>query len=310
MSADDVRQKLAAMNWLAGVSAGAYTLLLAPVLLLAPLLSVLPASWRVWHKLHTWSAYQMQKAAKADAVANVRRSSGHEDVLPAAWVEGAEDSKDLSGWAVKGLGDKRYDPAVHDGSAARLGKASIIHINEDSPEQGTWAESTIDNAFCLDRERYLFRDATVSITQLLYQNDATGGAAMADGGQQVQTQDVSLTRPGVLEDVLVPLSSREGYDGQQVSWSQYQNLKSQKSDQETVRDAKNAAWTAAKLDSLEGKDMLKWALIIGGWSALLLFKDEIGAFIAGLGGGNAVGNAASSAGLGMIHVVGMVPGVF
>lgn len=305
---EEAAEKVASANWLAGVSTSLYLLVLVPVLALSTMLSVLPPTWKVWHKMHLWSAYQMQKAANADVVAHVRRTNGHEDTLPAAWVEGAEDEKDRSGWAVKGLGDKRFDTAVHNNESSRFGKAQIINLDEDASEQGTWAECTMDNAFQLDRERYLFRNAQVDVQELVYQADPTGnGAAVTDGGQQYRTQNVSLARPGVLEDTIIPLNSREGYGGQQVSWNQYQNLKSEQSDQETIRDAKNSAWTAAKLDDVEGMDILKWALIIGGWSALLLFKDSIAAAIAsfGGGGGNAVGSAASQAGLGMIHLAGM-----
>jgi len=294
---------LTAPDYVTGVQAATYGVFTLPLLAATPVVRALPPTWRLFHKLHTWSAWQMQKAANADAVANVRLTNGKEDVRPAKFVEGDEDEKDLSGWKVKGLGDKRYDTAVHGRTTTRLGKADIIHVNEDDTEQGTWTEATIDNAFQLDRERYLFRDATVEIKNLVY--DYAGpsdGEAVADGGQmqpnqRVQTQDVSLTKPGVLEDVLVPISSRSGYDGQVVSWSQYSSLKSGQSDQETVRDAKNSAWAAAKLDEIEGQDLIKWILIIGLWSCLLLFHQEIGAFIAGLGGGGGGGSVGGALGL-------------
>lgn len=266
-------------------------------------------SWRLWRRLNRWSAYRMQKSASADAVANVRRSNGQEDVLPAKWVEGDEDDKDRTGWKVKGLGDKRYDGAVHGKSSLRLGKANIVHINEDDTEQGTWAECAIDNAFQLDRERYLVRDATVAVftdsgDDGAFNWQGENGAALADGGTPATRTRATLHRPGVLEDALVPLTSRNGYDGQVISWNQYSTLKDEQSDQETIRDAKNSAWAAAKLDDISEKDLLKWALIIGLWSAILLFHTEIGAAIAGLtgggGGGGAAGGAVSGA-LGMLH---------
>lgn len=292
-------ESLTAPDYMSGATAALYGLFVLPLMAVTPLARALPPTWRIYHKLHTWSAYQMQKAASADAVANVRLNNGKEDMRPAKFVEGGEDEKDLSGWKIKGLGDKRYDTAVHGRSTMRMGKADLIHVNEDDTEQGTWTEATIDNAFQLDRERYLFRDAQVTIKNLVYDYGGTEGPeAVADGGQpasQSQVQDVSLTRPGILEDVLVPVGSRTGYDGQVISWGQYSTLKSDQSDQETIRDAKNSAWAAAKLDDIEGKDLIKWVLIIGIWSLILLFHQDIGAFISGLGGGNSVGQAAGGA---------------
>lgn len=293
-------ETLTAPKYGAGIKAALYGAMMLPLMVFTPAVRALPATWRLYYKLHSWSGYQMQRAASADTLANIRLNNGKEDVRPAKFVEGAEDDKDRSGWKVKGLGEKRYDPAVHGSTTTRFGKADLIHINEDDTEQGAWTEATMDNAFQLDREQYLFRDATVSVKELVYDVGDAADAAVADGGVQqpterVQNRDVSLARPGVLEDILVPISSREGYDGQVVSWNQYSNLKAEQSDQETIRDAKNQAWAAAKLDDIEGQDIMKWALIIGIWSFILLFHQDIGAFIAGIGNGGSVGGAASSA---------------
>lgn len=293
--------RLTAPDYVTGVKTLGAILWLLPILALSPLVRALPASWRLYRRLHRWSAWQMQKAASADALTLTRRSNGKLDTLPAKWVEGAEDEKDRTGWRIKTLGEKRFDPAVHGNETARFGKADMVPVSEDTTELGTWAEATMDNAFQLDRERYLFRDAKVTIEQLVYDVQDPAAGAMADGGtadptQQIRTQDVSLSKPGVLEDVLVPVTSRSGYDGQVVSFDQYSNLKSEQSDQETIRDAKNQAWAAAKLDDIERADMLKWLIAIGVWSFILLFHQDIGAFIAGLSGSGTVGNAASAAG--------------
>lgn len=288
------------------VKAWTTTAAFIPLIVIAPLVSVLPASWRLYHKLHKWTGWQMQKASSADTLANVRRANGHEDVLPAAWAEGAEDEKDRTGWKVKGLGDKRYDSAVHGRTTSRMGKANIIHINEDSTEQGTWTEAVIDNAIQLDRERYLFRDATI---EMVLSGGAAGNAdqtAVADGGAAVQ--NVSIQKPGILHDTLVPIASPNGYDGQVISLNQYDNLKEEQSDQETIRTAKNSAWAAAKLDDIEGADLFKWVLILGAIGFVLLFHSSIAAFIAGLtGGGGGVGGAVS--GIGMMHPAGLLGGV-
>lgn len=298
------------VNYLTGIKA---TFAYLGVLLLVPvsvLLSALPASWRLYRRITRWTTYQMQKAASADGVANVRLPSGKEDLRPAAWVSGEEDEKDRSGWKVMGL-DGRYDPAVHGRSTQRLGKADVLHVDSDATEVGSWGECTIDNALQLDRERYLLRDAEVTIQQLVYDADPSEQPAVADGGydptEQYRTTEVSLSRPGILEDALIPLNSADGYGGQVVAWNQYSNLKEQQSDQETIRDAKNSAWAAAKLDDIGGVEYLKWAIIIGGWSALLLFKDAIAAFIAGLGGGGGSGGAVGEAVSGGIGTVNVAP---
>jgi hypothetical protein len=103
----------------------------------------------------------------------------------------------------------------------------------------------------------------------------------------------------VLHDTLVPLSSRPGYDGTVVSWSQFADIKTEKTDQDRIKDSKNAGWMAAKMDDLGSGDLMKWVLIGLVVGAVLLFHAEIGAFIAGLsssGGGDAVGGAAGAAG--------------
>jgi len=274
---------------------------LAAVAVASPVLSMLPGSWRLYQKINEWSAYQMQKAASADAVVNVRRRSGHEDLLPGKWVESDEDDRNRSGWKVKGLGGKRYDPALHGRSTTRYGKASIMHLDEDSTRVGTWGEAAMDNAIQLGREKYLFRDA--QLLHITVEGDEQPRQVLADGGA---TQSrVTVDSPGVLHDALIPLNSRAGYDGQMISWNQYTNLQDEQADQDKIRDAKNAAWTAAKFDDVDGMDLLKWMIIIGVWSAILLFHQDLGAAIAGLtnggggGGGGAVGNALGMIALGL-----------
>lgn len=302
-------------SWGAAFKGVLYTVFVMPLMGVTPMLRALPPTWMLYHKLHKWSAWQMQRAANADALANVRTSNDREDVFPAAYVDGDEDDKNGSGWKIKGLGNKRYDTGVRGGTSSRFGRADLIHINEDDPEQATWTEATIDAAFQLDREKYLFRDATVHAAYTLVgqQNGAAGQQPMADGGANQnlvpQSVDVSLQRPGILEDVLVPVSSPNGYDGQVISFNQFSNIKQEKTDQEAIREAKNSGWMAAKLDDIDGMDMIKIAIIVGVWSFILLFYEQIGAAIAGIGGGGAVSGAASGAGLGMIRLPMMLAGV-
>jgi len=281
------------------------TISILPLVTLAPLLRVLPASWRLWHKLHHWAAWQMQKAAGADALANVRRPNDREDILPAAYVQGDEDGRDVTGWKVKGLGDKRYATGIRGGASSRMGKADLIHINEDDLEQGSWAEAAIDTAIATNREQYLFRDAELEAHFNVVPSAVGDDGALADGGQPEHDailQEVTPKRPGVLEDVVVPVTSEGGYDGQQVSMTQFSNLKQEQSDQEQIRQAKNAGWMAAKLDEIGKGELFKWILIACVVGAVLLFHAEIGAFIAGLGGGGG-GVTGATSGLGMMSPV-------
>jgi len=315
---------LRSTQWLTGLRAILYAVLVVPIIIFSPVVRALPMTWKLYHKLHVWSAWQMQRAAGADALANVRRPNGPEDVLPAAYVEADGNENGRSGWKIKGVSDKRYDPAVHGGASSRLGKADLIHVNEDDLEQGTWTEATIDAAFQLDREKYLFRDATVDIYRNVIQTDPKlndgSGAPVADGGvnvdptanvntdgdglkYRVASRQATLSRPGVLEDVLVPLQSRTGYDGQVISWNQYSNLKNEQADQETVRDAKNAGWMAAKLDDIGKADLFKWAIILGIGGLILLFHQDIGAAISSFGGSGGGGSVAPTAGLGVLPLL-------
>jgi preprotein translocase subunit SecG len=307
-TAADAADAVSERSWLTGAKATVATIAVAPLAIMTPLVRALPASWRLYYKLTKWSAYQLQRSSNADVVANVRRSNGKEDLLPAKWVEGGEKEKSGTGWKVKGLGEKRFDPAVHGRTSNRWGKADLIHINEDDTEQGTWIEPAIDQAIALDRERYLFRDATLEAQYNMVNAAGNGQQAIADGGEnwQPHSVDVSVQRPGICEDTLVPITSRAGYDGQMVSWTGYQKIQQQQADQETVRDAKNQAWTAAKLEDIDGRDMLKIALIVGIWSFILLFHQDIGAAIASFGGGSAAKAAESATGLGYISLGGLL----
>lgn len=282
-----------------------------------------PGSWRIFHKINRWSAWKMQQAIGGDAIANIRHPNGKEDLLPAKYVRGGEDEKELTGWKVAGMGSKRYDPGVRGGDSTRFGRADMIHINEDDLEQGTWTEATMSAAISTNREQYLFRDAkltaTIDVTGVEEPgsldlpgrpvSNESGGDAVADGGYAARLLDIDIQRPGICEDILVPLNSRTGYDGQIVSMARYSTMKNEKADQEQLRDAKNSGWAAAKLDDIEKTDLLKWVLILGAIGAILLFHAEIGQAIASLGGGNSVGETASGAtGLGMIPMIGRVRG--
>jgi hypothetical protein len=295
MYREDRENRSASGDAKAGLVGGA----ILPLAVLSPLLTSLPPAWKLYAKLHKWSAWQMQKASNADAIANVRRPNGKEVFAPAKYVEGSEDDKELSGYKVLGLGDKRYDPAIHGESSNRYGKADLVHINEDDPEQASWADCAIDNAFALDRERYLFRDA--SVRMVLDAGASADQAAVADGGTETQPRllDLSVEKPGILHDALVPITSRAGYDGQLISWNQHASTKQEKADQEAIRAAKNAGWMAAKLDDIDGVDLMKWVLILGAIGVMLLFNNEIGAMIANFGGGGGGGGAISGA-LGML----------
>ncbi|MFB6201307.1 MAG: hypothetical protein ABEI98_04780 [Halorhabdus sp.] len=310
-TAADATDTIRSTSWLGGAKAVGATVAIAPLAIIAPLLSALPATWRLWHKLSRWSLWQMQKASNADAIANVRLSNGNEDFRPAKWTVAEDDEKESTGWKIKGLKD-RYDPAVHDQGSNRMGRASLIHTLEDAPELASWAEPAIDNALQLGREGYLFTDADLYVGNVTV--DAQGSPqavngqptqARADGGQGVDfAEQVSIDRPGIAQDALIPLASRDGFGGQVVSWGKYQTLKTQQADQDKIKDAKNRAWAAAKLDDIEGRDLLKLGIIVGIWSFILLFHQDIGAFIAGLSGGGGGGGAGSAVGnaLGMISL--------
>jgi len=84
--------------------------------------------------------------------------------------------------------------------------------------------------------------------------------------------------------------------------TQFSNLKQEQSDQEQIRQAKNAGWMAAKLDEIGKGELFKWILIACVVGAVLLFHAEIGAFIAGLGGGGG-GVTGATSGLGMMSPV-------
>ena len=304
-------------EWLGLTKAGIYGVLLIPMMLLTPIVRIMPMSWKLYHKLHLWSAWQMQKAAGADAIANIRHPNDKEDVRPAAFVEGGEDDRERTGWKVKGIDEKRYDPSIRGGSSTRLGKADLIHINEDDLEQGTWVETVMDSALRFNREQYLFRDAKVTETTKVVPTDPSlggGQTPVADGGVDVNgneegvnyqpvSRHISIDSPGVHEDTLIPLTSRGGYDGQLVSFEQYRHLKNEQADQETVRDAKNAGWMAAKLDDIGKGDILKWAIIIGIGGIILLFHQDIGAAISSFGNGGGGGGVAGSAGLGLLPLI-------
>jgi hypothetical protein len=311
---EEETENVASVDYLTAIATIPAIVALVPLAALSGFIQVLPASWKVYHKIHTWSAYRMQKAASADAVANVRHPNSKEDMLPAKLVESGEEDKSRGGWKVKGLGDKRYQTGVRGGATNRFGKADLIHINEDDVEQGSWAECVIDSALQLDREKYLFRNATVNAHQEMTIQPGGAGQARADGGTadpRVVDKETFVTaqEPGMLEDAVIPLTSEEGFDGQAISWNQYSQIKNEKADQDIVTDAKNSGWLAAKLEDNTERDLIKMGIGLAIWSALLLWHSEIGQMIASFGGGSAVSDAAGSTGLGFINLLAMLGGV-
>jgi len=256
-----------------------------------------------------WSRSQ---EAGADAVANIRRSNDKEDLLPAKLVESDDTESERDGWKVKTISGKRYDPSVRGGTTSRYGKADMIHINEDDPEQGTWVETAMDAALQADRERYLFMDATIrDITRGTLRDNSlgNGSTAVADGGSvqdsevyfDAQTRQVSIESPGQNVDMLIPLASLPGYDGTVVSFSQYSSMKNQQADQKKIQDAKNAGRMAALMEQLDKKDLFKWAMVLGAAGAVLLFHQDIGTAISSFGGGGGGGGSvAPTGGLGLI----------
>lgn len=273
---------------------------------------LMPMSWKLYQKLNHWSLWKMQKAAGADAVANVNHPNGREDIAPAKMVRDDDTEKNRGGWKILGEGDKRYDPSIIGGQSNRIGKADIIHINSDDLEQGTWAETAMDAAIATNREQYLFHDAQLHMTidargvedptELNYPGRPAqvpgstaddGDETAADGGFRQQIMDVSIERPGVCQDMLVPLQSRTGYDGQLVSWMSYQKLKQEQGDQDQIREAKNRAWAGAMLDQIKQRDLFKLALIGAAILAMALFHADIGAAISSFGSGGGGGGVAS-----------------
>lgn len=302
--ASDVGETVKSVEWLQLLLAALYGLLLLPLLVLSPIARAMPASWRVYHKINRWSAWQLQKAANADALANVRRKNDKEDILPAKLVESSKTDSERDGWKVKTISGKRYDPSVRGGASSRYGKADMIHINEDDPEQGTWVETAMDAALQADRERYLFMNATIRDIKRGVPYDSSlgnGSTAVADGGFaagdemrfDVKEREISIESPGVNVDMLVPLNSKPEYDGTVVSWKQYSELKNQQADQQKIQDAKNAGRMAALMEQLDKKDLFKWALMLGAAGAVLLFHQDIGAMISSFGGGGGGGGGSS-----------------
>jgi len=280
----------------------------------AGVFDILPMSWKAYHKLNRWSLWKMQKAADADALANINRPNGREDILPAKMVRNPETERNRGGWKVLGMGDRRYDSSIIGGQSNRIGKADMIHINSDDLEQGTWAETAMDAAIATNREQYLFHDASLNIVLDIDDNldeselempgrpaqtpgveSEDGEETAADGGLRQRFSEVSIERPGVCQDMLVPLQSRTGYDGQLVSWNSYQNLKQEQGDQDQIREAKNRAWAGAMLDQIKQRDLFRLALIGAAILAMALFHADIGAAISsfGSGGGGGGGGVAS-----------------
>lgn len=310
-AAEEIEEELQESNPMATLGATLRSIPLVPVIVLSPVFDALPPAWRIYHKVTRWGIWHMQKAANASKIANVRLSGGGEDLLPADYVESDETDKERSGYQIKGVDGKRWDPNGH---SERMGKAEIIHVNEDDPDQATWAQTALEEAINAGREKYLFADADLTVTidgtemdHLLSADSPTDAGAIPDGGVSQlprELRHVTVDKPGVLHDALVPLASPDGYEGTVVSWSKYSQLKDEKGDQSRIREAKNQAWTAKALEDVDKSGILKKLLLLAGWSALLLFHEDIGSAIAGFGGGGAVSSAADSAtgGLGMLHL--------
>jgi hypothetical protein len=175
---------------------------------------IVPFKSRLYRSLARWAVERMHKSAGGDAVA-ARLGEDMSLSLEPAKLKDAdvdEDGVEQPGWHVKS-DDRVWDETMGGRDIARLGKAPVVFLPDDSTRRVSPIEAQVKNAFSRGDWQHLFRveqpDAVEMDTTLYVDPRAAGGdGAIADGGQNVTDHDTVPTavKHGVLEDTLVDIS--------------------------------------------------------------------------------------------------------
>lgn len=234
------------------------------------------------------------KTAGGDRLGLEQTPGGKLELTPVKYRSVDEVEMDEQpGWKAKGR-DKVWKPSTVGQDGPRLGKVPVVALDSESWKATTTLESRVAEAVDMGETRPLYDVSSADLKAELAAS--TGGAAVADGGTQVQNLTFEPRDSPIFEDVIVNLGSDE-YDGQAVSWTKATDLMYE---QTTTEEMANQE-TRGKLAGQAGRDMqslvVKLMLIAAGIAALGLVGDQlVNFFFGGSGGGGESGGGGTPIG--------------
>lgn len=182
-----------------------------------------------------------------------------------------------------GSDEPNFWNAANEGSSQYLAFNSIptCFATGDATEMGDHLQAEVAEAFDAGTPKALFRNAQVQHVQV----EGDTSAAVADGGVQQYTSNVSVQSPGVLEDVLVPL------EGQRViSLEKYQQTYPEVVDSEEMQNQETRGRLMER-DKDAHKLLMKYAMYLFFGAVLLILGIILGPQLLGGGGGGGGGGS-------------------
>jgi len=256
---------------------------------------IIPFKSRLYRSLTRWAVERMHKTGGGDAVA-ARIGEDMSLSLEPAKLKDAdvdEDGADQAGWHLKST-DRVWDETMGGRDIARLGKAPVVFLPDDSTRRVSAIEAQVKNAFSRGDWQHLFRveqEGAVEMDTTLYVDPraAGGDGAIADGGQNVTDHDTLPTtvKHAVLEDTLVDISQPG-----RISMARLSEMYRQAGDADRMDEVGRLNYEAGRLDA-EDTDVIgkvfKLLLAIAAILAVVLIgPDLLGSATAGASGGSLV----------------------
>jgi hypothetical protein len=208
---------------------------------------------------------------------------------PIKWKDSvATDEDEQPGWKVKGE-DRTFEDSNHD-AVFRVGDVPVVLINEDETRSGSWLEATVTEAIDAGNMTEVYNVESADLTATIDYGDAVPGAAMSDGGANVQREFDPKTSP-VFEDMWIDTTSDEGYAGRALSWWKYADHDPTTTSPEEIDRAQERGWLAGLAGHGDNTAFVIKVLLIalGMVATFVLGPDLISALFASGGGGGGGG---------------------
>lgn len=256
---------------------------------------ILPFIGRTYQKLGVWSIERMHAQSSGDAVA-ARLGEDLSLSFEPAKLKDAEvddDGAEQSGWHLKST-DRVWDETMGGRDIARLGKAPLIFLPDDSTRRVSPVEARVRSAIERGDWQHVFRverDSAIQMDTTLYAADPGGNdpQAVADGGGEIVDYDAvpARVRHAILEDTLVDIS-----DPGRVSMSKLSDMYREDGDADRMDEVGRLNYEAGRLDA-EDTDVIgkvvKLLLAIAAILAVIVVGPKIfgatGGAVSGGGGG-------------------------
>jgi hypothetical protein len=167
----------------------------------------------------------------------------------------------------------------------RVGNTPLVLINEDETRSGSWLEANITEAIDAGNTSKVYDVSDAELSATIDYGDAADGAALSDGGAAVSREFHPRESP-VFSDMLIDMSSDEGFDGRALSWWKYSHHDPTTTAPEEIDRAQERGWLAGLAGNRDqAAFVIKVMLIALGMIAIfVLGPDIVSAIFANSGG--------------------------